>query len=105
MEDICPQCGNHCPKNDLRCPRGMRYFDMEMEAGGRGHSFARPTYEDISAMPVDDAVITLMRKCGHYLHHSAGNGKDVNRKLLSALSEEEKKALAALLQKCTQEWD
>lgn len=56
-------------------------------------------------MATDDAVIVLLRKSGHYLHHSAGNGKDVNKKLLSALSEEEKNTLVELLQKCTQDWE
>lgn len=105
MENVCPQCGNQCPKDDLKCPRGMKYFGAKMEAGGRAHSFARPTYEDLSAMPIDDAVITLMRKCGHYLHHSVGNGKDMNKELLSSLSEEEKSVLIELLQKCTRDWE
>lgn len=105
MEQVCPQCGNHCPKDDLKCPRGMKYFGAKPEAGGRKHSFAHPTQEDISAMATDDAVIVLLRKSGHYLHHSAGNGKDVNKKLLSALSEEEKNTLVELLQKCTQDWE
>ncbi|MDY3920107.1 MAG: hypothetical protein SOZ59_14140 [Candidatus Limivivens sp.] len=48
-------------------------------------------------------MIRLMRKCGHFLHHSAGEGED-SKKLLSALSDQEIRELAALLEKCTRNW-
>lgn len=60
---------------------------------------------DISSMSTDDAAIVTLRRCGHFLHHSAGkeSGK-TNSELLAALNEEEKKTLAVLLEKCLNSW-
>ena len=60
---------------------------------------------DISAMNADDAAIVSLRKCGHFLHHSAGREQNrTNQELMAALTEEEKKMLVALLQKCLSSW-
>lgn len=60
---------------------------------------------DISSMSPDDAAVISLRKCGHFLHHSAGKGNEkTNAELLSALSDEEKKTLTELLQKCLTSW-
>lgn len=60
---------------------------------------------DTSAMNIDDAAVISLRRCGHFLHHSAGREKGItNAELLSALTDEEKKLLAELLQKCLQSW-
>lgn len=60
---------------------------------------------DISAMSADDAAVISLRGCGHYLHHSAGkeSGK-TNAELLAALTDDEKKTLTELLQKCLKSW-
>ena len=60
---------------------------------------------DISSMSTDDAAIVTLRRCGHFLHHSAGkeSGK-TKSELLAALNEEEKKTLAVLLEKCLNSW-
>ena len=60
---------------------------------------------DISSMSTDDAAIVTLRRCGHFLHHSAGkeSGK-TNSELLAALNEEEKKTLAVLPEKCLNSW-
>lgn len=58
----------------------------------------------VEAVNLNDEVVVLMRKCGHFLHHSAaGRGVD-NSKLLSVLNEEEKESLKAILNKCLQDW-
>ena len=37
-ENLCPQCGNHCPSDQLRCGRGVRYFEENnMEYRRSGH--------------------------------------------------------------------
>lgn len=60
---------------------------------------------DISAMNTDDAAVISLRKCGHFLHHSAGkNQTKTNAELLAVLTEEEKKTLTELLQKCLNSW-
>lgn len=99
-ETECPVCENHCPSDNLRCPRGGEHFGVKV----KGRPPVNVTPEAISAMPTEDAVILLLRKCGHYLHHNVGHGEDVNKQLLSSLSEDERKELIKLLQKCTQDW-
>lgn len=87
-EMVRPQCENHCPADQLRCPRGQAHF---------GTAAQEPEEQSL-----DDAVILLMRKCGHYLHH---HGADASGEaLLSALSEAGKNELIALLEKCMQNW-
>ena len=87
-EMVCPQCENHCPVDQLRCPRGQAHF---------GTAAQEPEEQSL-----DDAVILLMRKCGHYLHHHSADAS--GEALLSALSEAEKNELIALLEKCMQNW-
>ena len=61
---------------------------------------------DISTMNTDDAAVISLRRCGHFLHHSAGADKGkTNAELMAALTEEEKKTLAGLLQKCLRSWE
>lgn len=60
---------------------------------------------DISAMNADDAAVVSLRMCGHFLHHSAGkDSAKTNAELLAALTDEEKKALTEILQKCLKSW-
>lgn len=62
-------------------------------------------YTDHVSANIDDTAVRLLRQCGHYLHHSAGKeqGKS-NEELLAALSDEEKRALSDILQKCLDSW-
>ncbi|MGN0564809.1 MAG: hypothetical protein ACI4LH_08720 [Candidatus Heritagella sp.] len=90
MENNCPCCGRHCPREDLHCPRGGEYFGMKTGVpGGAGD------------IPQEKAIL-LLRKCGHFLHHSAGQGGAAP--LLDALTGEEKKTLETLLEKCLKSW-
>ncbi len=60
---------------------------------------------DISAMNADDVAVVSLRKCGHFLHHSAGGEQNrTNQELMATLTEEDKKMLVALLQKCLSSW-
>lgn len=60
---------------------------------------------DISSMDIDDAAVIALRKCGHFLHHSAGKDQaKTNEELMAALTDNEKKVLAEILQKCLQSW-
>lgn len=94
MEKICPVCDNHCPSDKLKCPRGMKHFGIKQEE------------KDISDMTPDEAVIVLMRKCGHYLHHNMGESSSLTEKeLLSVLSDAEKNDLITLLNKCVKHWN
>ncbi len=100
MNNYCTQCGNQCPKDELRCPRGREYFGIIEGRGGPEHHRQRK-----EAATADEKVILLLRKCGHYLHHNAGHGQDADcAVLLAALSAAEKETLTDLLGKCLQSW-
>ncbi|HBA62516.1 MAG TPA: hypothetical protein DCZ20_01520 [Lachnospiraceae bacterium] len=54
-------------------------------------------------MDMTQAILTELRKCGHFLHHNFGNGNTPETaEVLAALTEEEKAELLHLLRKCTQ---
>lgn len=104
MDGQCHGCDNHCPADKLKCPRGMEYFGINNGSEERGRRF-NPAEQDILKMSADDALIMLMRKCGHYLHHNAGQNANVNNSdLLSSLSDTEKDIMILLLQKCVRNW-
>ena len=80
-EEKCPQCPNHCSKDNLGCGRGRAYFD------GLNNS---------SPKTINEQIIMDLRKCGHILHHN----KDLDvAMMLSSLKDEEKKELHKLLTK------
>lgn len=91
MEGNCPKCENHCSADKLKCPEGRKYFGIKSPA-------KKP-----EELTVEDQILILLRRCGHYLHHYAGS--DVNSAgLLAGLEKNEKAALAVLLQKCQESW-
>ena len=94
METNCPCCENHCPKDDLRCKEGRAHFGVPAPQN-------RPT----GPRPAEDGddAITLLRKCGHILHHRFGHGSDP-APLLGALTLEEQNTLCSLLTKCLYAW-
>lgn len=101
--DLCPCCGRNCPRENLHCPRGKEYFGIETdtmseERGGHHHGHAD------ADMTIDDKVIALLRKCGHYLHHNKGKDNFDSEQSLSFLSNDEKHELITLLKKCLQHW-
>lgn len=96
---VCPCCGRHCSIEDLHCPRGMAHFGIEADGGGsRNHHGHRKFDIDTEA-----SAITLIRQCGHFLHHSMpGGGSD--DELLSFLTDDEKTQLSEILKKCLKNW-
>lgn len=61
---------------------------------------------DISSMNTEDAAVVSLRRCGHFLHHSAGKDQaKTNAELMTVLTEDEKKTLTELLQKCLKHWE
>lgn len=89
MEKNCPCCGKHCPVDHLSCPTGRAHFGIREEE--------RPVNPE-------EKMILLLRKCGHFLHHSAGNGGDTAA-LTNALTPEERTTLETLLEKCLASWN
>lgn len=55
---------------------------------------------------LEKRTVVAMRKCGHYLHHTAGAKAGISEEaLLAVLSKEEKETLCLLLEKCLQDWN
>ena len=86
MEKNCPCCDKHCPVDKLSCGQGRRHFGTEKE------EFPQ------------ERMISLLRRCGHFLHHSMGSGADA-APLTEALSAEERATLENLLEKCLKHWE
>ena len=82
-EEFCPNCPNHCSKNNLRCDRGRAYFNLSFDKDKREHQEG-------------DGVFRLLKQCGHTLHH---NPEINNEKLCECLSDSEQKILEDLLNK------
>ncbi len=94
MENICPCCDRHCPKDDLHCRRGEEHFGVESGGSRR--------YDGNPGKP-EERMIVLLRKCGHFLHHNVGRDGDAAA-LADALTAEEKATLETLLEKCLAKW-
>ena len=100
--NVCPCCGHHCRVDALHCQRGMMYFGIETKTGEDANH--KHHIRDKSDATMEDKVISLMRRCGHYLHHNMRES-DSSEQMLSALSDDEKKNLILLLKKCLQNWE
>ena len=105
VEKNCPFCDRHCPADQLHCNRGREHFGLPLEEerggyghGDHGHGGHGEHGRGGHGRPEEDGLITLLRRCGHYLHHGAGEAD------LSALTREERGELARLLQKCLDSW-
>lgn len=90
QEQNCPGCGNRCPQDDLQCGRGKRYFGSEGEP--------RQERREHGAEGGDE-IVNMVRKCGHFLHHSGKTEIAVR-----SLTTEERSRLLELLGKCYTEW-
>jgi hypothetical protein len=104
-ENNCPCCHNHCPKEQLKCPRGENYFSgsgQSEERHGRHRKFSRDV--DISTLSTEEAIAALMGKCGHFLgHNKAVYSRAEGGNILTAnLSADEKEQLKNLISKCAE---
>lgn len=101
--NVCPCCGRHCSVENLHCERGMAHFGIEIDGKQETHHhFHGKENFDKENMTIDDKVISLLRGCGHYLHHNASGESE---ELLSMLSVDEKKELISILKKCLKKWN
>lgn len=112
--NYCSQCPNHCPKTALKCGRGRSYFaqmlgqmpEENREHGqeeqnhnkweehgmhhghgqehGRGHGHGG-VHGGVPFCDKDN-LYSLMRACGHYLHHNSGRDMGQGR-ILAILAE------------------
>lgn len=82
-QEFCPQCPNHCHKDELRCGRGKAFFGMEE---GHSHTNNQPL----------TGIAGQLKQCGHIMHHNP----DINNERLCVnLSKEEQETLERLLNK------
>lgn len=103
MENTCPCCGRHCPADDLHCDRGREHFGGEGESRGpHGAHASHGPHGPHESRPEEKALM-LLRKCGHFLHHS-GDAAGNPARLFSVLTEEERLQLETLLEKCLNSW-
>ena len=91
-KEVCPCCDRHCPVDNLHCPNGKEHFGLPVEEN-EGH------------MTEADLTLSLLRKCGHFLHHNVGHGEVDSSKMFASLKDEEQKQLNVLLKKCLKGWE
>lgn len=94
----CPFCGNHCPQDRLMCGRGRRYFSAQEQENGAHIEHGQEHHRENGA-GCDDEIVLMLRKCGHFLHHSGKQDAAVR-----SLTKEERETLLKLLEKCYAEW-
>lgn len=94
--EICTCCPKDCTKENLHCPRGKQHFGIIFDANNNFHQ------QNHKNMSLDDKVITLMKICGHHLHHKENLDHE---ELLSCLNTNEKKQLFSLLMQCVESWN
>lgn len=113
-EKNCPKCGNHCPREALKCGRGKKYFKKQegehKHEDGHGHREEGKHGEGHHAhkgkekhrhgfrhMQDDGSITYMLHKLRHMLHHSSEAVTE--ERLTASLTEEEKKQLRSLLEK------
>lgn len=132
----CPLCHNHCPADSLSCSKGKKHFAAESggkptkeSADGKHEEKKHPKdrhgkeYEkkqkkelvkehgkkqekEVRKYEQKDDLYSLLRSCGHYLHHSAGRGEARNEtsELFSALDKQQREELKAYLKILRESW-
>jgi len=110
----CPLCHNHCPIDSLSCSKGKKHFvseadkkqDKKQEKKHDKVQEERKDTKKIKEYEKKDDLYSLLRTCGHYLHHYAGksDGQAENPELFQALDEQQKKELQASLKILKESW-
>ena len=89
----CPGCENKCALDALKCGKGRNFFGVKDRE--------RPQHE----LPAHDEpnVISLIRRCGKFLHRGITPDTDLYE-LTKHLSDNETAILEELLEKCLAAW-
>lgn len=114
--DNCPNCPRHCPKEELSCDRGRRFFNMEtIGDGGKehhhgdGHRHHGEHKGGISFFECEskNPLVQTLAKASAIAEHKSQmmrlHGKDENT-MFDVLTEDEQKELSILLNKLLDEW-
>ncbi|MDO4284242.1 MAG: MarR family transcriptional regulator [Eubacteriales bacterium] len=100
----CNQCPNHCPLTSPRCGKGRRYaeslkqaqepvreelFDFPRWQKKRGERIGRREggRGEHGGWEKRDDLTSLLRRCGHILHHRQGGGRGGQNGILRILAE------------------
>ena len=96
----CPQCDNHCPVDAIQCGRGRKYFGVA--DGGHEHDHRRGHDHGSSCGHghPKSGLSGLLHQCGRFVRHADMEEAE----LFQALSDEDKAALQALLEKLSADW-
>ena len=99
--------GEHRHGGERGCGRGGHGHGREGKhgRGEHGHSEGRPQMRPIDEenMTLSEVTMTLLRQCGHFLHHNVESGADCSE-MFAMLKEEEQIQLNAALKKCLAGW-
>lgn len=89
----CPQCGNHCPVDDLQCKKGRRFFglnDQKSDAAKHDKKHRR----------AGNGLSKQLRRCGRFVKHAELEEDE----LFQALTDVEKTTLQVILDKLSADW-
>ena len=99
--------GEHRHGGERGCGRGGHGHGREGKhgRGEHGHSEGKPQMRPIDEenMTLSEVTMTLLRQCGHFLHHNVESGADCSE-MFAMLKEEEQIQLNAALKKCLAGW-
>lgn len=99
--------GEHRHGGERGCGRGGHGHGREGKhgRGEHGHSEGKPQMRPIDEenMTLSEVTMTLLRQCGHFLHHNVESGADCSE-MFAMLKEEEQMQLNAALKKCLAGW-
>ena len=91
-QNYCPGCGRHCSAQAARCPYGREYFAKQMQSHGeKQHKWERDVQPG--------GLMWKFLGTGHRVKKTLHKGYATEAQLIAMLSEEEKSAFTALLNK------
>lgn len=95
----CPGCGRHCPLSEPECGYGRKltkkHAAQTMEHGRHGHGFEHKW----EAFVEHDGLAWKLLTAGRNMKHALRDGVITESDALAPLSDDEKIALAAMLDK------
>lgn len=96
-ENNCPCCPNNCSKEELRCGKGYKYFNIEMnDTNHQKNNFKKKVHE----LMKEDNITGLLMQCFHKIMQSSNDiSKD---QIFDVLTDTEKDTLRFLLKKVNQ---
>lgn len=76
--EVCKQCENLCPLDELKCGKGRKYYNSAKSQ--------KESSKEFGVNPPQVDLLSLMDQCGHFLYHRKGE-KRGQGKILKFLSD------------------